>query len=320
MNPALIPLIVGGVQTITDLIQGRSNQKKQEKQNQLDWEHTKELYQMQRNDAVTDWEKNNAYNSPEQQMNRLRQAGLNPHLVYGKGAENTAVMTRSSSVTPVKQETPKLDISGISNGITRYQQVKMQQVQTDNINALTAVAKEDAILRAAQTANTISQTAKTRFETQQAMELKEMVIERAKLENEKLRADTLYTLDENDRRHLATSANIKLTLEQIVTEKLQQAKLKASTQLDTASKQKTLEEIKNLETARENLTQQTKESQSRQKSIDLENEFKEADKILMEKGIMRDDPRWYKVIMKWLTGHQSESFREFMERQGELSF
>lgn len=37
------------------------------------------------------WEMNNAYNSPEAQMNRYKAAGLNPHLIYGQGSTgNTA--------------------------------------------------------------------------------------------------------------------------------------------------------------------------------------------------------------------------------------
>lgn len=37
-------------------------------------------------DSVSLWNMNNAYNSPTQQMKRLKDAGLNPNLVYGNGS------------------------------------------------------------------------------------------------------------------------------------------------------------------------------------------------------------------------------------------
>lgn len=45
------------------------------------------------------WNANNLYNSPLQQMERLREAGLNPNLVYGNGsATHTATMASAPSV------------------------------------------------------------------------------------------------------------------------------------------------------------------------------------------------------------------------------
>lgn len=44
-----------------------------------------QAYQMQRADALSDWNRQNAYNSPLEQMKRLQAAGLNPYLVYSGG-------------------------------------------------------------------------------------------------------------------------------------------------------------------------------------------------------------------------------------------
>lgn len=47
------------------------------------------------------WEANNAYNTPAEQMKRLREAGLNPNLVYGGGsATHTATMASAPKVEP----------------------------------------------------------------------------------------------------------------------------------------------------------------------------------------------------------------------------
>ena len=46
------------------------------------------------------WEKQNAYNDPSQQMARLQQAGLNPHLVYGQSAAGAA--GNAGAISPTK--------------------------------------------------------------------------------------------------------------------------------------------------------------------------------------------------------------------------
>jgi hypothetical protein len=43
-----------------------------------------EMYNTQRQDALADWNRQNQYNSPEAQMTRFKEAGLNPHLIYGQ--------------------------------------------------------------------------------------------------------------------------------------------------------------------------------------------------------------------------------------------
>jgi len=43
-----------------------------------------EIYDRQRQDALADWNRQNQYNSPEAQMVRFKDAGLNPHLIYGQ--------------------------------------------------------------------------------------------------------------------------------------------------------------------------------------------------------------------------------------------
>lgn len=40
--------------------------------------------------SQADWHRQNAYNSPEEQMKRFGAAGLNPHLIYGQGSSGLA--------------------------------------------------------------------------------------------------------------------------------------------------------------------------------------------------------------------------------------
>lgn len=88
----------GSSDSLWDMVSGGSAQldagDAQARQEELDWKS----YQQSRKDALADAASQNAYNSPEQQMNRYRQAGLNPNLIYGSAANTTAAMIRSSEL------------------------------------------------------------------------------------------------------------------------------------------------------------------------------------------------------------------------------
>lgn len=94
------------------------------------------------------WNANNAYNTPAEQMKRLREAGLNPNLVYGGGsATHTATMASAPRVEPGR--------SGLNaDTILKYQ-------QSDIFNQELLNLKETQKLIKAQVASTKSGTKST---------------------------------------------------------------------------------------------------------------------------------------------------------------
>lgn len=107
-------------------------------QDRLSWEH---------------WNAMNAYNHPKQQMLRLREAGLNPLLVYGSGG----VSGNSSSMAPVPNVyTPQAasrdhvpvptSSEGLANAIFAYQDFRQRDLQSQ----LTSAQTEYTLARAAQ--------------------------------------------------------------------------------------------------------------------------------------------------------------------------
>ena len=108
----LLPIIGAVGQAISQGISNRANYKRSIK-----------MYQMQRNDAIADWNMQNEYNSPEAQMRRLRDAGLNPNLVYGNGADATsASMPRQSNIAPAD-----VDLSKIGDSVNTYNNIRQAQ-------------------------------------------------------------------------------------------------------------------------------------------------------------------------------------------------
>lgn len=60
----------------------------------------KDLLRMQQQYAVQNWNAQNAYNTPKAQMERLRDAGLNPNLMYDGGAGSLQADTIGNSSAP----------------------------------------------------------------------------------------------------------------------------------------------------------------------------------------------------------------------------
>lgn len=130
----------GGVGTLgiaRDLV----NYKLTQRLNKQAWENEREMYAQEIADKERFWKMQNSYNDPSQQMNRLRQAGLNPNLVYGKGADNTAQSVASSS-----HRTPQLQgfqaQADPLGDIAKYQAIKKQQSEIQGIDINNQIAKQ----------------------------------------------------------------------------------------------------------------------------------------------------------------------------------
>lgn len=83
LDPAMVAAIANsganiGQNVASGILQGA--------QNRATRKFAREQYDRQRQDNLADWTMQNEYNSPTSQMARLREAGLNPNLVYGNGA------------------------------------------------------------------------------------------------------------------------------------------------------------------------------------------------------------------------------------------
>lgn len=108
------------------------------------------------------WDKQNKYNSPQAQMARYKEAGLNPHLIYGQGSSGQAGGLTAPTMRANQAESNGLkspDVQGYSRpqmeSVTRgldafgdYNQFKNIQAQTNNVEANTDVLEQEALLKA----------------------------------------------------------------------------------------------------------------------------------------------------------------------------
>lgn len=149
-----------------------------------------DMYNQQRNHQVEAWNNMNMYNSPIAQMGRLKEAGLNPMMIYGQGAGGAG--SASSPATPAtfqNYEDKPADFK--FSGIGEYVAFRQQAAQTDNVKANTklAAANEDKVR--AETANTNMDTInKSNLSELQKRDLTLPAVETANAQLEKIKSET----------------------------------------------------------------------------------------------------------------------------------
>lgn len=282
---SLISPILGGLGTAFGAYMGaradKKNRQWQTTQNQADTQFAWDMYDRQRRDAQSDWESQNAYNHPLEQMNRLRQAGLNPHLVYGKGADNTAAMVRSSQGGSQHQTAPRMDASWSMGLLGQFLSLEQTRAQTDNLYAQRQLSLK-------QGAYTDSQTARSKFDLDLQGDMRDSIVMKSRLENEKLSADIAFTLDSNDRAKISNAVNVEKTIVEILGEKLHQKEVELRMSKVPLEKQKLEAEIAQLKQITAN--------------ADLENQLKQIDlQIWHDFGLRPHDPMYARVLMQFLT-------------------
>lgn len=168
-------------------------------------------------------------------MQRLREAGLNPNLVYGKGADNTAAVVRSYQAGPQNKTAPQVDMRMQGTALQTFQSMLGQKAQIDNLHAQNNLIKAQQIQTAAQTVKTLTEGERGKFDLDQARMLNPIILNQA-MENltktqeevHNLRADTskkyadiTFTLSEDERRAMDNAASVALKYAQILQTKEQ---------------------------------------------------------------------------------------------------
>lgn len=103
------------------------------------------------------WNKQNLYNHPSAMMARLKEAGLNPNLIYGTGQA-----VQPSAPSP-EARTAKPNINTdfpVTDKLQQFQNMKLIQAQTNNIQQETTNKRVDAVNKGLMSAIYINQARK----------------------------------------------------------------------------------------------------------------------------------------------------------------
>lgn len=135
-------LIAGGAGLLGSVINAGS----QLGTNSSQLSYAREMYDKQRADALADWNMQNQYNSPKEQMARFKEAGLNPNLIYGQMSNSPVVRTSSpQSYSPTAPQVDLVRPAGMA--IDAYYDTQLKAAQTDNVKAMAEGARVDNLLK-----------------------------------------------------------------------------------------------------------------------------------------------------------------------------
>lgn len=272
----LIPLIAAGASQIGNAVSQGSMNRQSRKWNE-------KMYGRQRQDSLADWNMQNEYNSPANQMQRFRSAGLNPALMYGNGANQPTAQIRSSQVESWNPQAPQVNLgNNIADTLQAFTDIKLKEAQTDNMAEQKAVIQEEARLKQAQTIATLMQSGLSqvqaekimmeidtgRFDLKQKETLADTNIDMRKQELRKLQAETTFTINEDERKTAQNAASIQEAMERILT-------LRAERELNPYKKAKLFEEVK---------------------EVQRNNTIKDLDIKLKKNGIQPHDPLWQRFL------------------------
>lgn len=207
------------------------------------------------------WNTQTQYNTPANQMQRLKNAGLNTSLMYGQ-PQNVAG-TPPTSDTNNKAQAPRVELDQVaSNALQAYNQQRLTEAQVNNVNKDTE-GKEISNIKSAvglpfeyqkqflgvkQQEATIDSTLKTiEYQSAQIANIKQETLNK-ELEGQQLAANINY-LEKTMKARIQTTTNqwaisknnVKLSEQEVKNSKLQ-ATLIASQVLTEATKRQDISE------------------------------------------------------------------------------
>lgn len=132
-----------------------ANREAQAEENRINREWNEKMIHEAREWELEQWNRTNEYNSPEQQMQRFSEAGLNPNLIYGQGSPGLAGQL-STSAPSGNQSAPQFDISPIFQAAqlaqNRQHIANQTELTNSQVSLMQSQVKTEAIKQVVETA------------------------------------------------------------------------------------------------------------------------------------------------------------------------
>lgn len=133
--------------TAGGMVQGARNRRAQRKENRAQRQWASDMYDLQNQRDIEFWNMQNQYNDPAAQMQRLKDAGLNPNLVYGNGTTTSAgpIATHSAPQPNTAPERYENELAPLADSIFNYLEVQQRKANISRTEAETqAIGNRDA--------------------------------------------------------------------------------------------------------------------------------------------------------------------------------
>lgn len=223
---------------------------------------SKQMYEKQRADNIEFWNMQNAYNSPEAQMQRFTDAGLNSHLIYGRGESGNAGNIPTPDVQPVNFRAPKFEGNpSLMANLLGDADLKIKNAQANNLNESTEVIRQNALL-------TRLKAEREGFDLQLEKDMRDNSSDYRREQTRRLRLESDVMMNRDAREAALNSSNLKEAAERMLTMQEQRKGM-------PIERTKARQEIRNMIKS---------------------GELMEMDKRLREKGINPSDPMWARYV------------------------
>lgn len=186
-----------------------------------------QMYQRQYKDSLAFWNMQNQYNTPQAQMQRFQDAGLNPNLVYGQGSSGNASAPNVPTTPSGQFNTP--DFSGIGAILPQFMDMEIKQATYDNLLTDNTVKLEQAELLRAQRASTLQGTKRSEFDLALDTELRDISAQARRENLRQLVIGNEFQMAENERRNATTSASLRESVQRVLNMRLEGRRLDVAT-------------------------------------------------------------------------------------------
>lgn len=250
MDPITLSLLIGGGVaaggSVLSFFGSKKDSEKQIEGIRLQNEANARLAAQQRDWNERMWHEQNAYNSPIEQMNRLKAGGLNPNLIYGgspSGTTGTADAVRGYD---------RAEARSMYEGYQRFADTTRNvstMANTAVSMAQRAVLQQDAAKKALETENLVVDQAKKEFDLGLAKDLRSTSVQAAQANAERALMEAMKSGSEARVAKATESPQIKI-VETEVKKKLAELKgqelINALRQLEKQLNQKGIQKSDNL--------------------------------------------------------------------------
>lgn len=251
------------------------------KMNKRSMAFSRQMYDQQKKDNLAQWERVNAYNSPAAQMQRYKEAGLNPALMYQQGSSGQALGLPTPDVQKPEFRTPEWGnaISAAGTTAANYWDFQIKQAQVDNAAQQNRIMKEQAALIASQRQGQDITNETKLFDLGLAQNYSgDMMQEKLR----QLRTSTDNSIEENARRAALTASSLKEAVERMYS-------MQTARDGERIRQSKDQEEIKRIKLDRARMRQEIDNMEKTGRLHDL-------DINLKKQGIQPNDPLWSRIV------------------------
>jgi len=230
------------------------------------------------------WNDQNDYNNPIMQMNRLRQAGLNPHLVYGQSSGGAA--GNSSSPRQVS-ERPSLDspIPGFMDAIRGFSGVAQQRAQVGLLENQKDLVTSQVAKTNAEVARLGINTARDSFELDKAHTLLNYQVDAARLANENVERNNILLDTRID--NIIADTGLKGQQAYDLSQRVKESKVRVN------------EILQRIDESKDRL----KTSGLQRVNLEIKNESDRLETLLLSSGISKNDPAWLRIAHSVFSGN-----------------